>query len=244
MSNKRPVVTVILPVYNNEEDVIRSIKSVTNQTFKNWELLIFDDYSSDNTHKIIKEYLEKINDQRIFLRRNKKNMGCYITLNKALLKAKGEFITRIDSDDVFHKGKLGIQVNFLRKNPGKMGVFTHYTRGEQNVKYNCITMMYRRRIIDEVGFYDSVRFGADTEFKLRLFKKYGADSFPIIDKVYYMATIRPNSLTRSADTGRKDIRVKYRDDARNWHFSREPLYMPFPLKKENRPFQVPDIMLP
>jgi glycosyltransferase involved in cell wall biosynthesis len=244
MLKKNPIVSIILPVYNNEEDVLGAIQSVINQTFKNWELLIIDDKSTDNSYQIISNFLNTKKDNRIKLLRNKKNVGCYMSLNRGLKNVKGQFITRIDSDDKYHSAKLISQVRYLKKNPCKMGVFTLYSRGEQIVKHNCITLMFRREVINDIGYYDSVRFGADTEFKLRLLKRYKIESFHTLDKIYYKAKIRKNSLTRSEETGNKTIRVNYRDKAKIWHRTTNRLYMSYPMRIKDRPFKVPKIMLP
>src|SRR3989304_7870536 len=108
-------VSILLPVYNNKQDILKAIKSVELQTYKDWELIIIDDYSTDNTYETLKEYVEKSDfKNQIILKRNEKNIGCYSSLNEGLLLSKGEFITRLDSDDIYKRRKLEKQVNFLK----------------------------------------------------------------------------------------------------------------------------------
>ena len=106
-------ITVLMPVYNGAEYIREAIDSVLGQTFENFELLIIDDGSSDNSIDIIKSY----SDPRIILIKNNYNIGLVKTLNKGLDNAKGEFIARIDQDDVCYPERLERQLDFIRNNP-------------------------------------------------------------------------------------------------------------------------------
>ncbi|WP_343338768.1 Undecaprenyl-phosphate 4-deoxy-4-formamido-L-arabinose transferase [Terrisporobacter petrolearius] len=105
------LVTVFMPVYNTEKYLRQSIESILNQTYKNFELLIIDDGSTDSSVDIIKSY----NDDRIILVKNEKNKGLPYTRNKGLDLAKGEYIALMDSDDISKNNRLAIQVKFLEK---------------------------------------------------------------------------------------------------------------------------------
>ncbi len=107
-----PKVSVILPVYNCEQYIFETVQSVLNQTFADFELLIVDDCSTDNTVKIIKEF----NDSRINLIIKEKNSGYTDSLNYAVALAKGEYIARMDGDDVCMPNRFEKQVAFLEKN--------------------------------------------------------------------------------------------------------------------------------
>jgi len=93
-----PLVSVITPVYNREKYLVECIESVLNQTYKNFEFIIIDDKSSDNTLQIIKNYA--LNDPRIRVLENDKNIGATLSFNRGLDISKGEFIARMDSDDI------------------------------------------------------------------------------------------------------------------------------------------------
>ena len=108
-----PLVSIITPVYNSEEYLEETILSVINQTYKNWELLLIDDYSTDNSYKIIEKYLT---DERIKYLRNERNSGPAITRNVGLEKSKGEYIAFLDSDDIWAKNKLELQIDYMKKN--------------------------------------------------------------------------------------------------------------------------------
>lgn len=236
------LISIIMPVYNDKENVLNAIDSIINQTYKNWELIIIDDCSRNGTYEKITKYIKKLNDKRIILKRNRKNLGCYVSMNVGLLKAKGKYITRMDSDDTMSSIKLEVQANILDNKNNIMCVESYYKRGDKLVICNCITMMFRKDVINTIGYYDSVRFAADTEFKYRMYKTYGLDSFYKIKKPLYFAKIRPDSLTRSAETGGKELRLEYKRRFQEWHKSKRHVYMDFPLKE--RPFPVEDIMLP
>lgn len=106
-----PLVSIILPVYNRMQ-VVKTIKSVLCQTYKNYELIIIDNASTDNTVKEI----EKINDKRIKLYVNSENRGQTYSLNRGLEIASGEYIARIDSDDLMYPERLEKQVLFMEAN--------------------------------------------------------------------------------------------------------------------------------
>ena len=112
MSNKK--VSVIMSVFNNEDSLDKAIESILNQTFRDFEFIIINDASSDKSPQIIKFYKDK--DKRIRYLENKKNIGLTASLNKALRAAKGEFIARIDADDISLSKRLELQVSFLENN--------------------------------------------------------------------------------------------------------------------------------
>ena len=108
-----PLVSIITPVYNSEKYLEETILSVINQTYKNWELLLIDDCSTDGSYKIIEKYLV---DERIKYFKNKKNSGPAITRNIGLNEAKGEYIAFLDSDDIWNYNKLELQIDYMKKN--------------------------------------------------------------------------------------------------------------------------------
>lgn len=107
---RRPIVSILMPSYNYENYIKEAINSVLNQTFQEWELIIIDDGSKDNSVKIIKSF----KDPRIILRKQK-NQGVTVTLNRALSLAKGDYICFLDSDDKYHRNKLEEQVKLINK---------------------------------------------------------------------------------------------------------------------------------
>lgn len=117
------LVSIIMPSYNTGAFIEESIQSVLNQTYSNWELIIVDDCSTDNTLEI----LEKIDDDRIIILKNEKNSGAAVSRNKALRKAKGQWVAFLDSDDLWYPQKLEKQLSFMKRN----GYYFSYTNYEE-----------------------------------------------------------------------------------------------------------------
>ena len=109
----KDLVSIIMPSYNTAKYIADSINSVINQTYKNWELIIVDDCSNDNTDEIVSEFLK---DKRIKYFKNEKNSGAAISRNKALREAKGRWIAFLDSDDLWVPEKLEKQIKFMEEN--------------------------------------------------------------------------------------------------------------------------------
>ena len=106
-----PKVSVLLPVFNAEKTVKRAIDSILAQTFENFELLIIDDSSTDQTSQILESYLKL--DRRIIVKKNEKNLKLARTLNKAISISKGIYLARMDADDWAFPERLEKQVAFL-----------------------------------------------------------------------------------------------------------------------------------
>ena len=108
-----PKVSVILPNYNGEKYLKQAIQSVLNQSFRDFELIIVDDASSDASRDIIKGF----DDERIITHFSEKNRHVVFTFNTGMKLATGEYIARIDSDDIWEPDKLEKQVAFMEQNP-------------------------------------------------------------------------------------------------------------------------------
>ncbi len=106
------LVSIITPCFNSALYIEETIKSIINQTYHNWELILIDDNSNDNTLEIINSF----GDRRIKCFYNKENMGPAYSRNLGLSKAKGRFISFCDSDDIWNKNKLEIQLKFMVNN--------------------------------------------------------------------------------------------------------------------------------
>lgn len=106
-----PKISVILSTYNDSKYIYEAIESILNQSFRDFEMIIIDDASNDDTVRIIENFC----DDRIRLYINKKNQGLTKNLNKALHLAKGEYIARMDGDDISHVERLKKQVEYLDK---------------------------------------------------------------------------------------------------------------------------------
>lgn len=114
MVDVEKLVSIITPVYNCEDLIGQTIESVIKQTYKNWEMILVDDCSLDNTADIIKEYMK--NDNRIKYIKLSSNSGAAVARNNALNKSRGRFIAYLDSDDLWDEQKLEKQINFMLHN--------------------------------------------------------------------------------------------------------------------------------
>ena len=108
------LVSIITPCYNSEKFIEECITSVLNQSYRNWEMLIVDDNSSDNSSVLIKSYSKQ--DDRIKPIFLNDNLGSAMARNKAISVAKGKYIAFLDSDDIWLPKKLEIQIHFMKKN--------------------------------------------------------------------------------------------------------------------------------
>lgn len=171
--NMRPLVSIIMGAYNCETTLRNCINSIIMQTYENWEFIICDDCSTDNTLEIIKEY-QKI-DSRISVIQNEKNLRLAASLNKCLEVAKGKYIARMDADDESLPERIEKQVEFLENNKeidvvgcnriifdddGEKGVRKSIEKPDRNVlikntPFAHPTIMMKKEVYDRLGGYVS-----------------------------------------------------------------------------------------
>lgn len=112
--NQEDLVSIIIPAYNCEKFIEVTLESVISQTYQNWEAIVIDDCSTDNTEIVVKRIMSK--DPRIIYHKLSKNSGAAVARNKAIELAKGKYIAFLDSDDLWFPDKLTKQINFMREN--------------------------------------------------------------------------------------------------------------------------------
>lgn len=125
------LVSIITPTWNCARFIEKTIQSVQAQTYQNWEMIIVDDCSTDDTYEVVKPYIDK--DNRIKYRCNKKNSGAAITRNNALKIAHGRWIAFLDSDDLWKSDKLEKQLSFMH-NHSLCFSYTNYVEIDENSK--------------------------------------------------------------------------------------------------------------
>ncbi len=143
------LVSIIMPSYNTGKYIQKTIQSVINQTYTNWELIIVDDCSTDNTDDVVMQYLS---DARIRYMKNGKNCGAAACRNRALREAKGRWMAFLDSDDLWENNKLAKQICFMEQN-NYLFSYTCYSEIDVNGKLNGVTVAGPKRIT-KVGFYN------------------------------------------------------------------------------------------
>ena len=143
------LVSIIMPSYNTGKYIEKTINSVLSQTYENWELIIVDDCSDDNTDDAVKPYLS---DERIKYFKNEKNCGAAVSRNYALKQAKGKWIAFLDSDDLWASDKLKKQIAFMEKN-GYRFSYTDYEEMDENGNPLGITVTGPSKIT-KAGFFN------------------------------------------------------------------------------------------
>ena len=127
------MVSIIVPVYNAGNFIEQTMDCVAVQTYTNWELLLVEDCSSDNTVTIIQQYLEKTKDDRIRLIRQPSNLGAARARNRGLKEANGCYVAYLDADDLWVPEKLEKELAFM-KEKGAAFAFTGYEFADENGK--------------------------------------------------------------------------------------------------------------
>lgn len=187
MVRVKGLVSIIMPSYNTAPYIEETIQSVLNQTYTNWEMIIVDDYSTDNTDEV----LSRISDSRIRIFKNDRNSGAAVSRNRALCEAKGQWIAFLDSDDLWMPEKLEKQISFMEKN----GYSFSYTNYEEIDVYGnktgvsvtgpkkitktgmfnycwpgCLTVMYNAEQIGKIQIAD-IKKNNDYAMWLKICKK-------------------------------------------------------------------------
>lgn len=152
----QPLVSVILPCYNHEKFVEKSIQSVIEQTYKNIELIIIDDGSTDKSVEIIKDLMLSCSNRFASVElRYRENRGLSNTLNEALEWCSGDYISILASDDFYHKEKISKQIDFFLKNKQMMFVISKsYVVDDYDRILENQTMLYNSNINNDITFDD------------------------------------------------------------------------------------------
>ncbi|MCQ5202269.1 glycosyltransferase [Mordavella massiliensis] len=143
------IVSIIMPSYNTASYITESIKSVQNQTYHHWELIIIDDCSTDGTGAVVKPFLK---DKRIKYLKNENNSGAAISRNYGLREAKGRWIAFLDSDDLWMPDKLEKQIVFMEER-GYHFSYTNYKEIDAEGNKNGITVTGPKKIT-KTGFFN------------------------------------------------------------------------------------------
>lgn len=214
------LVSIIMPSYNTASFILETIQSILNQTYSNWELIIVDDCSTDNTDDIVATF----NDPRIHYLKNEKNRGAAISRNYALREAKGKWIAFLDSDDLWTEDKLEKQICFMEEN-NYLFSYTNYEKIDEKgqslsilvtgpkvinkhkmYRYcypGCLTVMFNRLELGELQIED-IKKNNDYAMWLVLCKK--AKCY-LLDLKLAKYRIRKNSI--SHDKLSKKLRSHY-----------------------------------
>ena len=226
-----PTVSIVLPCYNGADFLAQSIDSVIAQSYIDWELILVNDCSTDNSLEIMRRYANE--DSRIRIIDNEHNLKLPGALNRGFQEAQGKYLTWTSHDNRMAPSMLEEFVSYLDNNPNKGLVTACYAAfslktGEQLYEvhhpdpqlhlplFNCVcyAFMYRREVLDTVGDYDTTLFLVeDYDYWVRIWQKYPVGK---IYKVLYYTGVGDDTLTlsRKKEIAEKllEMRLRYFDD--------------------------------
>jgi glycosyltransferase involved in cell wall biosynthesis len=258
-----PLISVIMPTYNAEKSVNMAARSILNQTWRNLELLIVDDASEDGTWAKLQEI--SASDERVKIQQNKVNVGPYVSKNLALINAKGVWITGHDADDWAHPLRLEQHVSaaqmhhypashtFMLRMTSK-GLQEHFSKVRtyslDGAARKCaVSTLFKADFLrNKLGFWDSVRFGADSEIIARSRRILGSQ-FGELPFISMLCLEHSASLTNDpvngirTKTGLSPNRKAYKSAGLTWcaDTSTDQFYISFP--HEPRRFFAPHEMV-
>ncbi|SHG24183.1 glycosyltransferase family 2 protein [Dysgonomonas macrotermitis] len=192
-----PKISVILPVYDASAYLARAIDSIIGQTYTDWELIVINDGSTDNSESIVVNY----SDNRINYYKNEVNSGLIFTLNKAIGLCSGKYIARMDADDIASPERFERQIDYLEQNSGcsMCGTFAHIIDKDENItgkiihqtenKYLQInllfsvpfvhpSMMIRKEVLEENQFDQNYLHAEDYDLWCRIARKHIVGNIP------------------------------------------------------------------
>jgi len=252
----KKLVSVIMTCYNSSKSIEKSVISILNQTYVNLELIVVDDASSDATVNIVQNIASR--DFRVKVIQLKKNVGTYVAKNLALTFAKGDYVMCHDSDDYSHPLKIELQVKPLIDNDDLVATISNWVRIDEKGNYvtrfvypfsrmNLSSLMFRKdMVVNKIGYYDTVRTGADSEFYARLLLIFGKTRVLRIKKPLSLGAHREDSLMNAPGTGYNkngisNDRLNYWESWNIWHIneirSKRTPFLNF--GEDSRKFKVP-----
>lgn len=235
MNVSQAKISVLMGIYNCSSTLRESLDSIVKQTYQNWELILCDDCSTDNTYLIAKEYKDKYPD-RIVLLKNDVNLTLAPTLNRCLSYATGDYIARQDGDDISHPKRFELELRFLKENPkydlvatnmvsfdenGEKGIYKLKSNPEQKslikgkVTFSHATILMKTEVLKKLGGYSEkwyAKQAEDYELWSRFFK-FGYKGYNLNENLYF---VREDSETYR----RKNIKRRLRGLILRVHINR------------------------
>lgn len=197
-------VSVILPTYNRKEYISRAIDSVINQSYKNWELIVIDDGSTDKTKNVLTSYMSQFSNIKYFFHSNR---GVALSMNKGIDLSSGDYITFLGSDDEYLKDHILLRVEYLNAHEN-IDLIHSTTKiiGDEYVKdkndltkkihlNNCIiggTLFGKRKVFKELNGFDKVNYSPESDFVERAENEFSIFKLSLPTYIYYRDT--PNSI--------------------------------------------------
>ncbi len=223
-----PLVTVVISSWCPDEGLVSAVRSVTQQTWRNLEILLIDDASPEQFLPLLQEVASS--DPRIRLIRQPVNGGTYIARNRGLHEARGRYFTVHDSDDWAHPQRIELQVRTLMADDTLVSSASMAYRCDDNIvvnlpgvlpdRENASSLMFDIETVrGRIGYFDASRKGADTEYALRIRMAFGEEAHRVLPQPLAMIRLRPGSLSRAEfkPGWRHPSRALYRRSYETWH---------------------------
>jgi glycosyltransferase involved in cell wall biosynthesis len=256
-TDQQPKISILIPAYSAAKTLHIAVNSLLNQTWKNIEIIIVDDCSPDETLTVANKLSEQ--DPRIQVHQNPSNSGSYTARNLALKHATGEFVTVHDADDWSHPQKLEKQIRHLIDHPEFTANCSHWIRCYCDLKFryythlnwNYSSLMLRKQVLIDLGGWDEVRIGADSEFFRRIRGKFGKASIHYLMENIPLAfaLLSDESLTQNPPTHMRTqmhgVRRMYHESSFDYYqYHAQKYNWKVKLPNQERAFPAPKAILP
>ncbi|CAI3967600.1 MAG: hypothetical protein Altm2KO_20320 [Alteromonas macleodii] len=230
---RKKLVSIIIPAFNCEKTIETAVRSILNQTWRNTEIIIVNDSSTDNTLNVANSLRDE--NPKVHVITNDQNFGAYKTRNIGVEAASGDFVTVIDADDWAHPQKIEKQLFPLFLNSSLIATLSHWVRCDNDLNFvsmrnyngwvhrNVSSLLLRKDSVTMLGGWDEVKVNADTEFYERCLAKFGLSAIKEIMPGIPLSfgRVHTSSLTQNTETHLVTqyggIRKQYMDFARVWH---------------------------
>jgi len=241
------IVTILMPSYNNERWLTRAINAALSQQGVNVEVIVIDDGSTDGSVRVARQIADTAPNLKVIslLR----NFGCYYARNIGVMNSKGAFITILDTDDIMAPDRIARQLDALKSVKGAMACRCRqrrwtfdYTAPISNLRDGENSLLWRRELLDLIGWYDTVRYSGDAEFRLRMQRRFGTHTVVMMpEELYFTRTVDKslalniNSKVFTYEAGKLSVTQSPQRTAYERHFTewqkvnRTSLNAPFPL---------------
>ncbi|WP_449431666.1 glycosyltransferase [Pseudomonas putida] len=256
----QPKISVIMPAYNAEAFIETALRSLLAQSWKNLEILVVDDRSSDSTVERVSAMARQ--DARIILLQQPENRGAYAARNTALQHATGSLLVNHDSDDWSHPQRLELMATPLLQDTRLVGTLADWVRADTQLHFqswriadsliepSVSTIMVRCEAVRQLGGWDEVRVAADHELRQRLLRRHGAEAILHVQPGVPLVIARqlPGSLTMATGTHLRStffgLRQLYSALSDTWHgMTENSLGLRLPAVSSRRAFPAPAPML-
>ncbi len=202
-----PEISIILCTYNRAKYLNNCIDSVLNQTFKDWELLVVDDGSQDNTFEIVNSYIQKCDKIRYLKHTNRK---LWYSKNAGIQASFGNYITFLDSDDAYKPNHLESRLEYMKahlevdlieggfETEEEVWVADYFKRGQKINLRECVlgpTFFGKRHVFFQLKGFNNISYGEDTDFWYRSEKKFRTQK--LAEPQTYLYTRAETSITKS-----------------------------------------------